>query len=506
MKKNKYNITQIIRHIIQLLSFIIFPGLFILTWNAIKVLFIALINNTFTLDTMLVPILTLVAVIPTTMLWGRFFCGYLCAFGSMQELLNYIAKKLKIKQININYKLDKYLKYIKYIIIVILIILWILNITLDTINPWNIFGIYSSYKGWTDLSAFISIGGFILLLIIISSLFIERVFCRYLCPLGGVFTLISKLRLFNIKKDLNKCIDCNLCSKKCPMNIDVNKETSEYNKVKSSECIDCFKCINTCPVNALYTKPNEALTGSIAALTIAGLYYGGTLIANSNITNNNVNNPVITTGKYKDGTYYGTGNGYRGEVKVKVIVDKGSITSITIESYKDDDQFFNKAKNTIINNIITTQSTDVATVSGATYSSKGIISAVINALDLTNNIESDNEEPSNNTFTNLVDGTYEGTGTGRNGDIVVSVVVKDKKVTSITIESSREDTRYINAAKDTIINNIISKQSLDVDTVSGATMSSNGIIDAVANALNISFTNPNDALNNKGQHHNRPNK
>lgn len=85
-------------------------------------------------------------------------------------------------------------------------------------------------------------------------------------------------------------------------------------------------------------------------------------------------------------------------------------------------------------------------------------------------------------------------------------IFKDKKVTSITIESSREDTRYINAAKDTVINNIITKQSLDVDTVSGATMSSNGIIDAVANALNISFTNPNDTLNNKGQHHNRPNK
>ncbi len=501
--------TQIIRYIIQLISFILLPGLFILTWNSIKVLFIALINNTFTLDTMLIPILTLVAVIPITMLWGRFFCGYLCAFGSMQELLNYIAKKLKIKQININYKLDKLLKYIKYIIIVLLIILWILNITLDTINPWNIFGIYSSYKAWLDLSAFISIGGFILLLIIISSLFIERVFCRYFCPLGGVFTIISKLRLFNIKKDLNKCVNCNICSKKCPMNIDVNKETSEYNKVKSSECIDCFKCINTCPVNALYTKPKEAITGSVSALAIAGLYYGGTLLAN-NIPSDNPSTPIIITGKYKDGTYYGTGTGYRGEIKVKVIVEKGGITSITIESYKDDEQFFNKAKSTIINNIISTQSTDVATVSGATYSSKGIISAVINALDLTDNIESDNteeEQPStNNTFTNLEDGTYEGIGTGRNGDIVVSVVVKDKKVTSITIESSKEDTKYMNRAKDTIINSIIANQSIDIDTVSGATMSSNGIIDAVANALNIPFANPNDALNNKGQHHNRPNK
>ena len=102
-------------------------------------------------------------------------------------------------------------------------------------------------------------------------------------------------------------------------------------------------------------------------------------------------------------------------------------------------------------------------------------------------------------FSELKDGTYSGTGQGRNGNINVSVVVKDGKVTSITIESSNEDAQYFNKAKSTVINEIISNQSIDVQTVSGATMSSNGIIDAVANALGISYTNPNSQMQNN--HH-----
>ena len=93
----------------------------------------------------------------------------------------------------------------------------------------------------------------------------------------------------------------------------------------------------------------------------------------------------------------------------------------------------------------------------------------------------------NTDFSSLKDGTYSGTGQGRNGNIEVSVVVKDGKVTSITIESSKEDACYFNRAKSTVINVIISSQSIDVKTVSGATMISNGIIDAVANALRSIF-------------------
>lgn len=509
MKNSKHSITQIIRHIIQVVSFILFPGLFILTWDSIEIIYKSIISGTFTLSSMLSPILILVAVIPITIFWGRFFCGYLCAFGSMQEFLNFVAKNFKIKQIEIDSKVDKYLKNVKYMIIVLLIILWTLNITADSISPWNIFGIYSSYKGWVDFTAFLTFGGFLLLLIIISSLFIERAFCKYFCPLGGVFSIISKFRLFNIKKNSSTCVNCNLCTKKCPMKIDVNNETNIYGKVKSGECIDCFKCIDSCHLNTLYTNPKDAISGTVAAVAIAGIYYAGTLVTNNDIPNNNLSNPILTQGKYKDGIYEGSWQGYRGTVKVKVTVDKGNITSITIEAYNDDDQFFDKAKNTIINEILSKQSTDVQTVSGATYSSRGIISAVDDALkiadkngdknDIESNIEPDQEEQPNyndsdisNNFSDLKDGTYEGTGLGRNGDIVVSVVVKEGKVTSIIIESSKEDQPYLDRAENSVINDIISNQSLDVSTVSGATMSSNGIIDAVADALDISFTNPND--------------
>ena len=81
----------------------------------------------------------------------------------------------------------------------------------------------------------------------------------------------------------------------------------------------------------------------------------------------------------------------------------------------------------------------------------------------------------------------------------MSVKVSGGKVTSITVESSNEDAPYLNRAKDTVIGEIIDSQSLNVWTVSGATMSSNGIIDAVANALGMSFTNPNSSMT-RGRH------
>lgn len=275
----KYSITQITRHIIQLLSFILFPGLFILTWNAISSIYRAILEGTFTLSSMTLPILILIAVIPITIFLGRFFCGYICAFGSMQEFLNYLGAKLKIKKIKINPNLDKKLKYIKYILIIIFVMLWTFNITIDAkLSPWNVFGIYSSYKGWSDFSMLLTFGGLLLLLIIISSLFVERAFCRYFCPLGGIFSLISKSRIYKIKKDSTECINCNLCTKKCPMGINVDEETSIHGQVISSECIDCFKCIDTCKPKALYINPKQAVSGIIVAATILGIYCASTMM------------------------------------------------------------------------------------------------------------------------------------------------------------------------------------------------------------------------------------
>ena len=165
------------------------------------------------------------------------------------------------------------------------------------------------------------------------------------------------------------------------MGIDVDEETSIHGKVISSECIDCFKCIDTCKPKALYINPKQAVSGIIVAATILGIYCASTMIPNaSNSTEQLISNTSSEQGKYADGTYTGSGEGYRGTVTVEVKVSGGNISSITVQSYQDDQPFFDKAQNTIINEIISNQSTDVDVVSGATYSSNGIIEAVSDAL------------------------------------------------------------------------------------------------------------------------------
>ena len=567
------SVTQVVRHVIQAVSFLLMPGLFILALGSFKGIWQAILSGSFTWTAMGAHLLTLLAIIPITALWGRFFCGYLCAFGGMQELVSYIGKKLNVPKVKITPEADRIMRKIKYGVLAVLFVLWTFSISYESISPWSAFGQYSNYNGWSDLTGWISVGGQLLIAVVLFSLVVERGFCRYFCPLGGVFSLISRGRFFKVKNN-GRCVSCGKCDSECPMGVNVSAEAGGAipgGSVNSSECIDCFRCVDKCGAKALYTSPREAVAGSAAAIAIAGIYQVGAITVNSPISGIS-GLTAASQGQYIDGSYEGSAQGYRGAVKVRVKVSGGRITSIDVESYSDDDEFFNRAKNTVINEIISGQTTDVQTVSGATFSSRGIIQAVANALGVTpsqteeyeplpnehggrshdfggsnnggerkkpgssdnggssekggrkkkgrtgssNDSSSDRKgnsnadsKPSTNQnaaqsadldFKDLKDGTYSGTGQGRNGSIEVTVKVKKGKVSSVTVESSQEDSQYMNRAKDTVIGEIIDSQSLNVSTVSGATMSSNGIIDAVANALGIEYTNANSQLGGKGQH------
>ncbi|SFE80501.1 FMN-binding protein [Peptostreptococcus sp. D1] len=99
-----------------------------------------------------------------------------------------------------------------------------------------------------------------------------------------------------------------------------------------------------------------------------------------NSSSSNQNGDDSSSGsKFKDGTFSGSAQGFKGDVKVNVVVSGGKITTIDVVENPDDEEYFSKAK-TLIDEIINTQSTDVNVVSGATYSSNGIINAVANAL------------------------------------------------------------------------------------------------------------------------------
>ena len=186
----KDKVTQIIRHVVQLISFIIYPGLFALCFNSIGVVYQLIITGTASIATLLSPILILAAIIPISIIWGRFFCSYICSFGAMQELFNWLGDILHIKKIQVPKAVDKYLKYLKYVVIAIFFLVWTLQVNIDSYLPWSAFGILTSLNGFSGV---LSIGGIMLLLIVIGSLFLDRFFCKYLCPLGGVFRVVVEV-------------------------------------------------------------------------------------------------------------------------------------------------------------------------------------------------------------------------------------------------------------------------------------------------------------------------
>ena len=232
-----------------------------------------------------------------------------------------------------------------------------------------------------------------------------------------------------------------------------------------------------------------------------------------------------------DGTYYGTGTGFAGKIKVAVTVKDKQITAIEIvENEADDDAFFSRAKG-VIDKIISGQTLEVDVVSGATYSSNGIISAVKNALtgaadsgtpaSTSAGASGGSSSPAGGSSSvstvqdasAYADGTYYGTGTGFSGALTVEVVISGGKISSIQIIDTSDGDSYIQSASG-LISNIIATQSTNVDTVSGATYSSVGIIEAVRNALsqaaissdgNSNSQNTNLSSNGSGQNGNNSN-
>ena len=519
--RNKISLNKIIRRVIQIVAFVLMPSLFISAFSAIKDVYTALIKGSFSVSALSYQLLILIAVIPITALMGRFFCGFLCSFGSMGDLVWFIGRKVNKNPVKISEKADGILKLLKYgILLFIVILMWTFGVAINSsMDPWTIFGMYFSISGWSSTAYLLSIGSGLLLLIIVGSFFAERFFCRYICPLGAVFALTSNFRLFRIKKPSEKCKECRICTRHCSMGIPLYK----YEEVKSGECINCFECIEACPRKNISVNPTPSVAAAVTVAAITGLYYAGNL-ANQNVlaessTPTTITNSSQSKGQYTDGTYTGKATGYKGETQVQVTVSNGNINNIEVLSTGDDNEFFNRAKSTIINDIISTQSTNVVAVSGATFSSNGIINAVKNALSsvtttsvsgstqsaITTTAQAQNQtstsvSPSSaSSITVLKDGIYSGTGTGFRGKTSVSVTVTNSKIAKIDVTSYSDDEQYFSRAKSTIISNIISKQTVQVDTVSGATFSSNGIKEAVANALGIEFTNPNSTIS--GQNH-----
>lgn len=238
----------------------------------------------------------------------------------------------------------------------------------------------------------------------------------------------------------------------------------------------------------------NALTGEKDSGTTGQSESGSGAAAGSSTSVQAVEDPSA----YKDGTYYGTGTGFGGTLKVKVEISGGKITSIQIMENQDGSEYISKAS-ALINTIIQNQSTNVDTVSGATYSSVGIIQAVRNALSqaavstsgTTTSGEAGNAGNSGNQNQDTSaatgnfpykEGIYYGTAEGYSGDVSVAVVIQEKSIKAILITETSDDEAFFQRAMG-VVKNVLKTQSTEVDTVSGATYSSKGILGAIQNAL-----------------------
>lgn len=207
-----------------------------------------------------VGIISLIGII-----FGRLICGWVCPFGLIQDLLH----KIPVPKIKVHKKVNNLLKYLKYLILLVFVLL-LPALLVDE------FGLSTPYfceficpagtlEGGIPLvlmndSLRATIGllfewkMFILILVIIASILIYRPFCRYICPLGAIYSLFNRISFYKYKVDKSKCTNCQVCTNKCKMGIEI------YKKPNDAECIRCGECVRACPSKAI-TKGFQIVDG-----------------------------------------------------------------------------------------------------------------------------------------------------------------------------------------------------------------------------------------------------
>ena len=185
-----------------------------------------------------------------TLIFGRFFCGWTCHFGAIQEFAWWFFKKMGITPRTVNSSLVTILP------LFILLNFYIApNIIHALHSPW---GGISVNIGIPEIWAFLP--GFIIgtLTFVIDGFFIvyflgRKGFCRYICPWGAFLKLPNSIAMFKVRNTGN-CIQSGNCTTNCPVGIDVSYEINNYNKVTNTNCTSCMICIEGCPSSALSYK------------------------------------------------------------------------------------------------------------------------------------------------------------------------------------------------------------------------------------------------------------
>ena len=183
----------------------------------------------------------LAAVLVSTLLLRRVFCGYMCPIGTLSEWIGRAAARLKLRPRTVPVQADRALSMLKYVVLgVILFITYKASeLLFRTFDPC--YALISRHGEDITFWAYVVAGA-----IVIGSVFITMPFCRWLCPLAAVLNPFSRIGLTRIRRNEETCISCGKCARVCPMAIPVDT----VREVTAARCLSCMECVEACPPKA----------------------------------------------------------------------------------------------------------------------------------------------------------------------------------------------------------------------------------------------------------------
>ena len=175
--------------------------------------------------------------------FGPIFCGYFCPLGTMQEWIGKLGKKIFKKKYGklIPPAADKVMRYLRYVVLIAVVYQTAAaaKLVFVEVDPYYaLFNFFTREVAWTAIA--------VLLGTMVLSLFVERPWCKYLCPYGALLGLFNLIRVFPVRRREETCINCKKCDAACPMQIKV----STGKAVRDHQCISCHECLSVaaCPV------------------------------------------------------------------------------------------------------------------------------------------------------------------------------------------------------------------------------------------------------------------
>lgn len=220
----------------------------------------------------------LLAFLAASWIFRKSFCSWLCPIGTISEYLWRLGKQTFGRTFRPSRKLDIGLRSLKYVLLG-LFLYAVASMPVPSIRAFleGPYGVVADVKMMNFFRTLGLAGGIVLALLVLGSVFVQNLWCRYLCPYGALMGLASMASPIGIRRETDLCIDCGKCAKACPSALPVDQLIT----IRSAECTGCMECIAECPAaGALFMAaprrrkvPAWAIAAGVAALFLGAVGY-----------------------------------------------------------------------------------------------------------------------------------------------------------------------------------------------------------------------------------------